>query len=69
LGAKIRPSFWDWVLGPGRERDPGADWCAFAMLSGQSFETLEASILGPSDFVLKPTLFEAMLFAFCGSRR
>jgi hypothetical protein len=28
------------------------------MLSGQSFETLEASILGPSDFVPKLTLCE-----------
>jgi hypothetical protein len=55
LGAEIRPSFWDWP----RTRS-GAEW--FAMLSGQSFETLEASILGPSDFVPKLTLFETLLW-------
>jgi hypothetical protein len=43
----------DW---PGTQS--GAEWYAFAMLSGQSFETLEASILGPSDFVSKLTSFE-----------
>jgi hypothetical protein len=31
--------------GTGRERDPGAEWCAFAMFSGQSFEMLESLIL------------------------
>ena len=45
-------------LGTGRERDPGAEWCAFAMFSGQSFETLEAMILGRSDFVPNLTVFE-----------
>jgi hypothetical protein len=35
-----------------------AEWYASAMLSGQSFETLEASILEPSDFVPKLTPFE-----------
>jgi len=32
-------------FGTGRELDPGAEWCAFAMFSGQSSETLEALIL------------------------
>src|SRR5580700_10454345 len=56
------------VFGPlfetGRERDPGAEWYAFAMLSGKSFETLDASILGPSDFVPKLTLCETSRGAF-----
>jgi hypothetical protein len=47
--------------GTGCERDPGGEWCAFAMFSRQSFETLEALILGPSDFVPKLTGCETPL--------
>jgi hypothetical protein len=57
-GAEIRPSFLGLGFGTCRERDPGAKWCEFAMLSGQSFETLDASTLEPSDFVPKLTLYE-----------
>ena len=52
------------VFGTGRECDPGAEWYAFAMLFGKSFETLDASILGPSDFVPKLTLWETSRRAF-----
>jgi hypothetical protein len=44
------PSF-----GTGFECDPGANWYADAVILEQSFETLEASNLGPSDFVPKLT--------------
>jgi hypothetical protein len=58
VGRRNQAHFLGLGFGTGRERDPGAEWYAFAMLSGQSFETLEASILGPSDFVPKLTSFE-----------
>jgi hypothetical protein len=45
-GPVLGTGFWDWPR------------YAFAILSGQSFETLEASILGPSDFAPKLTSFE-----------
>jgi hypothetical protein len=35
--------------------------CQNRMFSGQSFETQEASILGPSDFVPKLTLCETLM--------
>ena len=43
-------------FGTGRGRHPTAGRCAFAMFSGQSFETQESLILGPADFVPKLTL-------------
>lgn len=42
------------------ERDLGGNGYAVAAFSGQSFETLQASDLGPSDFVPKLTLFETV---------
>jgi hypothetical protein len=44
VGRRNQAHFLGLGFGTGRERDPGAEWYAFAMLSGQSFETLEASI-------------------------
>jgi hypothetical protein len=46
-------------FGTGRERDPGAEWCAFGMSLGTSFETLEALVLGPSNFVPKLTHYDS----------
>ena len=44
---------WDWP-----KRGPEGNWYAIAAISGQSFETLQALNLGPSDFVPKLTHFE-----------
>ena len=49
--------------GTGRDSDPEAEWCAFAMFSGPSYETLEALIIGTSDFVPKLIPFGTDSFA------
>jgi hypothetical protein len=64
LAAEIRAQFLGLGFGTGRERDPGAEWCAFAMLSGQRFE-LETSILGPSDFVPNLPFMQQARFGVC----
>ena len=53
LAIEMSPGF-----GTGFERDLGGNWFTVAASSGQSFETLEALNLGPSDFVPKLTVFE-----------
>lgn len=47
-------------FGTGARGDPKADWYAVAMFSGQSSETSDALILGPSEFVPKLTVFETV---------
>jgi hypothetical protein len=51
----MRLSFRERFFGIGGGADPDADCYAVAIFSGQSFETLEGLILGPSDFVPKLT--------------